>query len=119
MSAEASRPDPCATALAAEGRAFDEPWQAEAFALAVELHAAGMFSWPEWSQALAAEIRTLAARGKEDYFLCWLNAVESLLVAKGVASRDELASLAAAWGESYRATPHGRPVPAPAASRRA
>ena len=73
-----------------------------------------MFSWPEWSQTLGAEIGKLAAVGREDYFGCWLNAVESLLVAKGVASRDELAGLAAAWGESYRTTPHGLPVPAPA-----
>ena len=35
---------------------FDEPWQAHAFAMAVSLHAQGLFTWPEWAQALAEQI---------------------------------------------------------------
>ena len=103
-------PAPFADALAADGGTFEEPWQAEAFALTVGLHAAGVFSWPEWSQTLAVEIARLAERGREDYFGCWLNALETLLTEKGVATRSELTGLAAAWGEAYRTTPHGQPV---------
>ena len=33
---------------------FAEPWQAHAFALAVKLSDAGVFSWAEWTQALGA-----------------------------------------------------------------
>ncbi len=106
---------PFAAALASDGRTFDEPWQAEAFALAVQLHAAGVFSWQEWSRALGAEMAALNERGEEDYFLCWLNALEGLLTAKGIASPEELQGLATAWGEAYRATPHGLPVAAPTA----
>ena len=101
---------PFADALADDGGTFEEPWQAEAFALAVGLHAAGVFSWPEWSQTLAEEIARLAERRSEDYFGCWLNALETLLTEKGVATRSELTGLAAAWGEAYRTTPHGQPV---------
>ena len=103
-------PAPFADALAADGGTFEEPWQAEAFALTVGLHAAGVFSWPEWSQTLAEEIARLAQRGTEDYFGCWLNALETLLTEKGVATRSELTELAAAWREAYRRTPHGQPV---------
>ena len=101
---------PFADALAADGGNFEEPWQAEAFALTVGLHAAGVFSWPEWSRTLAVEIARLAERGREDYFGCWLNALETLLTEKGVATHSELTGLAAAWGEAYRRTPHGQPV---------
>lgn len=101
---------PFADALAAARGAFEEPWQAEAFALTVGLHAAGVFSWPEWSQTLAEEIAELAERGTEDYFGCWLNALETLLTEKGAATRSELTELAAAWRQAYRTTPHGQPV---------
>ena len=103
-------PAPFADALAADRGTFEEPWQAEAFALTVGLHAAGVFSWPEWSQTLAEEIARLAQRGTEDYFGCWLNALETLLTEKSVATRSELTELAAAWREAYRTTPHGQPV---------
>ena len=90
--------------------AFDEPWQAEAVALAVELHRQGVFSWTEWSEALAKEIARTVERGEDDYFGCWLNAVETLVTRKGVASTEQLTGLAAAWREAYATTPHGQPV---------
>ena len=77
--------------LPPDRRVFEEPWQAEAFAIAVQLHDRGLFSWPEWSEALGAEIAKSGERGEENYFLCWLNAVESLVERKAVASRAELA----------------------------
>ena len=39
-----------------EGPVFAEPWEAQAFALAVRLHERGCFTWREWTDALAAEI---------------------------------------------------------------
>lgn len=97
-------------ALASEARAFDEPWQAEAFALAVQLHERGLFTWREWSETLGGEIARRAERGEEDYFLCWLSAIEILVERKAIASRAELAGIADAWREAYRTTPHGKPV---------
>ena len=38
-----------------EGPVFTEPWQAQAFALAVKLSEQGHFTWKEWATALAAE----------------------------------------------------------------
>jgi nitrile hydratase accessory protein len=65
---------------------FREPWEARAFALAVALHEKGLFTWPEWAEALGGEI---AKAGPEDdgshYYKHWLSALEGLIVRKGVA----------------------------------
>lgn len=95
----------------AAGPVFAEPWQAQAFALALQLHAEGAFTWAEWADALAAR---LAAAGAADdgsrYYEHWLAALESLAVAKRLAAGPELAARKQAWAEAYRLTPHGRPV---------
>jgi nitrile hydratase accessory protein len=90
---------------------FDEPWQAEAFALVLHLHGAGAFSWPEWAEALS---RRITAAGDADdgaaYYDHWLGALEDLVTARGMASLDALARRKAAWADAYRHTPHGQPV---------
>ena len=45
---------------------FREPWEAHAFALIVSLHERGLFTWPEWAEALAAQIGAAQARGDAD-----------------------------------------------------
>jgi len=45
---------------------FAEPWQAQAFALAVKLSDQGHFTWKEWSAALADELQAAARRGEPD-----------------------------------------------------
>ena len=47
----------------AEGPVFREPWEAQAFALAIDAHARGLFSWPEWAAELSAQIK--AAQSEE------------------------------------------------------
>ena len=89
-------------------RPFDEPWQAQAFALAVQLHRQGAFTWMEWSKALAAEIA--AAGAHETYFACWVAALEGLAGAKHLTPPTELACRKLAWEKAYRVTPHGLPV---------
>ena len=86
---------------------FAEPWQAQAFALTVSLHEGGLFTWPEWAEALGARVRQQEG---EDYYAAWLAALESLVITKGVADRETLATLRDAWSEAYRHTPHGQPV---------
>jgi nitrile hydratase accessory protein len=49
-----------------EGPTFREPWEAQAFAMAVALHARGVFSWKEWATALAAQIQQAQAAGDAD-----------------------------------------------------
>lgn len=102
------------TAISNEPEGFTEPWQAQAFALALRLSAQGHFTWNEWSTALAAEIRAAAARGEPDdgtrYYDCWLAALEQLVMSKGLTDRAELAGRKEAWADAYRHTPHGKPV---------
>lgn len=93
------------------GPVFAEPWQAQAFALAVKLAEQGHFTWVEWAAALAAELKETAARGEpDDYFLCWVQALEKLATTKELASGDALLDLKDAWHHAYDTTPHGQPV---------
>ncbi|WP_281358735.1 nitrile hydratase accessory protein [Phyllobacterium pellucidum] len=91
--------------------AFVEPWQAEAFAMVVALHDRGLFTWDEWAHALSAELkRPGALEDASDYYHCWLEALETLVVTKNVAARSEVEALAASWQRAAHATPHGEPI---------
>jgi nitrile hydratase accessory protein len=96
------------------GPVFAEPWQAQAFSLAVHLSAQGHFTWKEWATALADELRASAERGEPDdgshYYHCWLAALEHLAVAKRLSDRTALLARKEAWADAYRRTPHGKPV---------
>lgn len=96
------------------GPVFAEPWQAQAFALAVTLSAEGHFTWKEWAAALADELKAAANHGEPDdgsrYYEHWLAALERLVTAKALSSRRELTERKEAWANAYRHTPHGQPV---------
>ena len=96
---------------------FDEPWQAQAFAMAVELNAAGHFTWQEWADALSDEIRRAQASGDPDlgdtYYHHWLAALERLVATKGLIGADELAQRKDAWSDAAAHTPHGKPIELP------
>lgn len=96
------------------GPVFAEPWQAQAFALAVRLSAQGHFTWKEWAATLADELRTAAERGEPDdgsrYYEYWLAALERLVTAKRLTDHAELVSRKDKWADAYRHTPHGKPV---------
>jgi nitrile hydratase accessory protein len=96
------------------GPVFKEPWEAKAFALTLRLHERGLFTWPEWADALSREINAARARGDADlgdtYYQHWLRALESLVTLKGVASADELARCGRAWAEAAERTPHGSAI---------
>ena len=97
-----------------DGPVFAEPWQAQAFALAVELSRRGAFTWNEWAETLAAVLREATARGTPDdgsrYYEHWLVALERLCLAKGLTNLGALDGRTHAWEEAYRRTPHGKPV---------
>ena len=97
-----------------DGPVFAEPWQAQAFALAVRLSSEGYFTWKEWASALAEELQSAADRGHPDdgshYYEHWLAALERLVTSKGLTDRAELASRKEEWADAYRHTPHGQPV---------
>ncbi|HEX4836057.1 MAG TPA: nitrile hydratase accessory protein [bacterium] len=97
-----------------EGPVFTEPWEAQAFALAVRLSEQGHFTWKEWAAALADELRAAAVRGEADdgsrYYHHWLAALERLVTAKGLTDTAALLARKEAWAEAYRRTPHGKPI---------
>lgn len=95
----------------ADGPVFREPWEAQAFALAVQLHHGGAFTWAEWAETLGREIADAgAADTGEDYYLHWMAALEKITAAHGLVSREELLSRKDAWDRAARATPHGEPI---------
>lgn len=100
-----------------EGPTFKFPWEAQAFAMTVSLHARGVFTWREWSAALAAELAAAAARGEPDdgtrYYEHWLAALEKLVEGKRVVPHDELERRVEEWDAVARVTPHGKPIVLP------
>jgi nitrile hydratase accessory protein len=96
------------------GPVFREPWEAQAFAMTLALYDKGLFSWPEWAQTLAVEIKRAQAAGDPDtgetYYLHWLAALERLVAEKGVASPDTLHRVKHAWEHACERTPHGKPI---------
>src|SRR5688572_3797998 len=96
------------------GPVFAEPWQAQAFALAVKLSEQGHYTWKEWAAALSDQLQAAARRGEPDdgsrYYEHWLAALESLVAAKGLTDSGALATRKEAWADAYRHTPHGQPV---------
>jgi nitrile hydratase accessory protein len=103
-----------AFAPGAKHPAFREPWEAQAFALAVSLHHKGVFTSAEWAAALGREIAQAAGTDSgEEYYLHWLTALETLVVAKGAADARLLQATRQAWDRAARATPHGQPIVLP------
>lgn len=97
-----------------DGPVFDEPWQAQAFAMTVKLHEAGQFSWSEWAEIFGAEIAADTARGEgvgnSAYYLCWLAALEKIVARKRLMTAEELISRKEEWREASEHTPHGQPI---------
>ena len=111
------QPDPPGFPRDSEGPVFKEPWEAKAFAMVLGLHQRGLFTWSEWAEALAHEIRAAQSTGDADsggtYYHHWLRALESMVARKGAASNEELAKYRRAWAEAAERTPHGQPVELP------
>ena len=93
------------------GPVFAAPWQAQAFAMALHLHAKGLFSWTQWAEALGSEIRAAgAADDGSRYYEHWLAALEKIVAASGATDARSLHERAEAWTRAAAATPHGRPI---------
>jgi nitrile hydratase accessory protein len=96
------------------GPVFNEPWEAQVFALAVRLSEAGCFTWAEWATTLSQEIKAAQARGDPDlgqtYYQHWLNALERLCLEKGLVGCEDMRQRLEAWRRAFLLTPHGQPV---------
>jgi nitrile hydratase accessory protein len=118
----ASIDDPAGRAIAAvptiprdgAGPVFREPWEAQAFAMALSLHERGLFTWSEWAATLGDEIKRAQAAGDPDsgetYYRHWLAALERMVADKGVTSCETLARYRDAWAHAAGRTPHGSPI---------
>ena len=97
-----------------DGPVFREPWEAQAFAMALALHGRGLFTWREWADTLAGEIKRAQAEGDPDtgdtYYRHWLATLEKLIAAKGVATSEALDRYRDAWDHAADRTPHGSPI---------
>ena len=97
-----------------DGPVFREPWEARAFAMALALHEAGVFTWKEWATTLGEEIKRAQAAGDPDtgetYYRHWLATLERLVAAKGVTTSELLHRYRDAWDRACDRTPHGKPI---------
>jgi nitrile hydratase accessory protein len=97
-----------------EGPVFREPWEAEAFAVALSLHERGLFTWTEWAAVLGDEIKKAQAAGDPDtgetYYHHWLATLERIVSEKGVTDAGQLARTRDAWEHACARTPHGTPI---------
>ena len=97
-----------------DGPVFAEPWQAQAFAIAVQLSAKGHFTWPEWTIALGEQLQAAERSVEPDdgsrYFEHWIAALEHLLEDKNLTDQTALRERKEAWADAYHHTPHGQPV---------
>ena len=97
-----------------DGPVFREPWEAQAFAMALALHERGLFTWSEWAATIADEIKRAQAAGDSDtgetYYRHWLNTLERLVAEKGVTDSNTLTRYRDAWDHAADRTPHGMPI---------
>jgi nitrile hydratase accessory protein len=89
-------------ALDADTASFPAPWAARTFAMTRTLSINGHFTWTEWAHALGRELHLhqvlFQSQMSEDlaYYRCWVNALESLLQAKGLVNSSSLQSATSA-----------------------
>lgn len=93
---------------------FNEPWEAQVFAMTLALHGRGMFTWAEWASCLHQAICDAQTAGDADhgdtYYRNWLTALEHISASKGLVTGDALLHRRNAWDEAARRTPHGQPI---------
>jgi nitrile hydratase accessory protein len=93
---------------------FAEPWQAQAFAMTMQLSRKGAFTWGDWVAVFSAEIRANPEQPGEDsvdaYYRQWLTALETILTTRGLSTQEEIAGMETRWRAAYVNTPHGLPI---------
>ena len=97
-----------------DGPIFNEPWQAQAFALTVALHEQGHFSWAEWAACFSVALEeakgTSPVNSQESYYLHWLAALETIVAQKNLTNQTALSDRYEAWERATLATPHGQQI---------
>lgn len=87
---------------------FNEPWEANAFALVLAMHDRGHFTWSEWAQVLG---KTIANQDADmPYYASWLVALENLVLKQSILESSDVDKRKDQWKAALRATPHGKPI---------
>lgn len=92
---------------------FDEPWQAQLFALTVAMNEAGHFTWPDWAATFGPMVQDAPA---DIYWQIWSEALIKILEETGIAEASEIRAMTRQWHAAARNTPHGQPIELTAAS---
>ena len=70
---------------------FAEPWESRAFGLVCTLCDRGALDWEEFRQHLIAAVAERERSGEPwSYYACWLEALEGLTDARGLATTAEV-----------------------------
>ncbi len=97
-----------------QGPVFSQPWEAQAFTLALALHDKGLFAWTEWAAMLGEEIKKAQAAGDPDtgatYYSHWMATLERMVAEKDVTTMETLTQHRHAWYRAAHRTPHGTPI---------
>ncbi len=86
---------------------FAAPWEAQVFAMAINLHQRGAFGWDVWARYLSREIHCGVER---PYYQHWLSALEKIVAEKNITSLGDLSDCRRAWHAAAATTPHGQPI---------
>ena len=96
---------------AADEPVFNEPWEAQAFALAVHLNETGLFEWSQWAELFGENLsKSQQINPEATYYEVWLDTLETLLTKKTATSMEELVGEQDAWRAAAKKTPHGEPI---------
>jgi nitrile hydratase accessory protein len=98
-------------------RAFEQPWELRAFAIAVAAYHNGQYEWSEFQLALIDAIKKWEHGGPEpwSYYQHWLTALETVLAGSGLLSEAALDERTKAVLGAPRDAEHQRARPEPVA----
>ncbi|WP_316014143.1 nitrile hydratase accessory protein [Roseobacter sp. HKCCA0434] len=86
---------------------FEQPWQAQLFAMTVALNEAGAFTWSDWAAAFGPRVQEVES---DAYWDVWSEALVAILDQRGIATSTDVERLTRRWQEAAHATPHGQPI---------
>ena len=94
---------------------FKSPWHSQLFAMTIQLSEQGNFKWVEFVEVFGEalnnkRLKLISLDGNDDYFNCWLIALEKIIILKKMGSSKVLDLFKDDWTEAYLSTPHGKPV---------
>ena len=72
---------------------FSAPWHCELFALTISLYEKKVFNWDDWTNKLGNKLKNepvSMADNLDYYYSSWLEALEELVLHKGITRLDDI-----------------------------